>query len=81
MGFRQAERRRSPGLRREDAAVLAGMSLKWYTWLEQGRDINFSLDVLDRVSRALRLSSAEREYLLGLMQRRAAPDVDRERHV
>ena len=77
VGFRQAERRRSPGLRREDAAVLAGMSLKWYTWLEQGRDINFSLDVLDRVSRALRLSSAEREYLLGLMQRRAAPSVDR----
>ena len=77
VGFRQAERRRSPGLRREDAAVLAGMSLKWYTWLEQGRDINFSLDVLDRVSRALRLSSAEREYLLGLMQRRAAPSIDR----
>jgi transcriptional regulator with XRE-family HTH domain len=77
VGFRQAERRRSPGLRREDAAVLAGMSLKWYTWLEQGRDINFSLDVLDRVSRALRLSAAEREYLLGLMQRRHAPDAER----
>jgi transcriptional regulator with XRE-family HTH domain len=78
VGFRQADKRRSPGLRREDAAVLAGVSLKWYTWLEQGRDINFSADVLDRVSRALRLSPAEREYLLGLMQRRAAPDCDRE---
>jgi transcriptional regulator with XRE-family HTH domain len=78
VGFRQPEKRRSPGLRREDAAVLASVSLKWYTWLEQGREINFSADLLDRVSRALRLSPAEREYLLGLMQRRGAPDVDRD---
>ena len=52
VGLSSADRRRSPGLRREDAAVLAGLSVKWYTWLEQGRDINFSSDVLDRVSRA-----------------------------
>ena len=58
--------------------MLARVSLKWYTWLEQGRDINFSADLLDRVSRALRLSFAEREYLLGLMQRRAAPEIEHE---
>jgi hypothetical protein len=63
-------------LRREDAAVLAGLSVKWYTWLEQGRDINFSSDVLDRVSRALRLSPAEREYLLGLMRKDPVPIAD-----
>jgi len=78
VGLCSADRRRSPGLRREDAAVLAGVSVKWYTWLEQGRDINFSADVLDRVSRALRLSSAEREYLLGLMHRRPAPITEHE---
>jgi hypothetical protein len=78
VGFRPPGKRRSPGLRREDAAVLASVSLKWYTWLEQGRDINFSTDLVDRVARALRLSPAEREYLLGLMQRGGAPDVDRD---
>jgi transcriptional regulator with XRE-family HTH domain len=76
VGLSSADRRRSPGLRREDAAVLAGLSVKWYTWLEQGRDINFSSDVLDRVSRALRLSPAEREYLLGLMRKDPVPIAD-----
>jgi len=78
VGLCGADRRRSPGLRREDAAVLAGVSVKWYTWLEQGRDINFSADVLDRVSRALRLSAAEREYLLGLMHSRHPSSAQRE---
>jgi hypothetical protein len=53
--------------------MLAGISLRWYTWLEQAKDVNFSADVLDRVSRALRLSSAEREYLLCLMRKDPAP--------
>jgi hypothetical protein len=78
VGFRRPERPRSPGLRREDAAVLARVSLKWYTWLEQGRDINFSADLLDRVSRTLRLSPTEREYLLALTQSRSAPDIARD---
>jgi transcriptional regulator with XRE-family HTH domain len=77
VGLGDALRRKSPGLRREDVAVLAGVSFKWYTWLEQGRDVNFSKDVLDRVSTALRLSSSERRYFLALMERRS-PNVVRD---
>ena len=66
-----AGRRKVPGLRREDVAVLAQVSVKWYTWLEQGRDLNFSEDVLCRVSRVLRLSHAEQTYLLALTRRRS----------
>ncbi|CAL9418937.1 helix-turn-helix transcriptional regulator [Streptomyces sp. enrichment culture] len=55
--------RRTPGLRREEVAVLAGVGVSWYTWLEQGRDINVSADVLDAVARVLRLDAAEREHL------------------
>lgn len=47
-----AGRRRTPGLRREEVAVLAGVGLSWYTWLEQGREINVSGSVLDAISRA-----------------------------
>ncbi|TDC76643.1 helix-turn-helix transcriptional regulator [Streptomyces hainanensis] len=56
-------RRRTPGLRREEVALLADVSVSWYTWLEQGRDINVSADVLDAIARALRLDEAERAYL------------------
>ncbi|MEV0251739.1 helix-turn-helix transcriptional regulator [Nocardia sp. NPDC050712] len=55
--------RRTPGLRREEVAVLAGVGVSWYTWLEQGRDINVSPDVLDAVARVLRIDGAEREHL------------------
>ncbi|WP_234365809.1 helix-turn-helix transcriptional regulator [Streptomyces albireticuli] len=55
--------RRAPGLRREEVAVLAGVGVSWYTWLEQGREINVSADVLDAVVRVLRLGPAEREHL------------------
>ncbi|MBF6496685.1 helix-turn-helix transcriptional regulator [Nocardia cyriacigeorgica] len=55
--------RRTPGLRREEVAVLAGVGVSWYTWLEQGRDINVSGDVLDAIARVLRLDAAEREHL------------------
>ncbi|MFI7103703.1 helix-turn-helix transcriptional regulator [Streptomyces sp. NPDC050161] len=55
--------RRTPGLRREEVAVLAGVGVSWYTWLEQGRDINVSADVLDAVARVLRLDDAERAHL------------------
>ncbi|MFG2228245.1 helix-turn-helix transcriptional regulator [Streptomyces sp. NPDC048644] len=55
--------RRTPGLRREEVAVLAGVGVSWYTWLEQGRDINVSADVLDAVARVLRLDDAERVHL------------------
>ncbi|MCT2590374.1 helix-turn-helix transcriptional regulator [Streptomyces sp. N2-109] len=56
-------RRRTPGLRREEVAVLAGVGASWYQWLEQGRDITVSPQVLDAVARVLRLSDAERRHL------------------
>ncbi|MEU1090385.1 helix-turn-helix transcriptional regulator [Streptomyces sp. NPDC005576] len=59
-------RRRTPGLRREEVAVLAGVGVSWYQWLEQGRDISVSPQVLDSVGRVLRLSSAERRHLYAL---------------
>jgi transcriptional regulator with XRE-family HTH domain len=58
--------RRTPGLRREEVAMLAGVSVTWYTWLEQGRPINASVDVLEALARTLRLDAAEREHLLAL---------------
>src|SRR5947209_6143499 len=59
-------RRRTPGLRREELAALAGVGVSWYTWLEQGRDVNPSPEVLDALARALRLDSAERRTLFAL---------------
>ncbi|MDQ1010870.1 transcriptional regulator with XRE-family HTH domain [Streptomyces sp. V4I23] len=59
-------RRRTPGLRREEVAVLAGVGISWYQWLEQGRDITVSPQVLDSVGRVLRLSSTERRHLYAL---------------
>ncbi|RSN71362.1 helix-turn-helix transcriptional regulator [Actinomadura sp. WAC 06369] len=75
VGMPSGGRRRTPGLRREEVAVLAGVGVSWYTWLEQGRDIKVSEDVLDAVARALRLDRAEREHLYllaGLNPPRAA---------
>src|ERR1700761_8177711 len=62
------ERRRTPGLRREEVAQRANISATWYTWLEQGRAGAPSADVLDRIARALMLTDTEREhlFLLGL---------------
>jgi transcriptional regulator with XRE-family HTH domain len=59
-------RRRTPGLRREELAALAGVGVSWYTWLEQGRDIHPSPEVLDALARALRLDQAERATLFAL---------------
>ncbi len=56
-------RRRTPGLRREEVAQRANVSATWYTWLEQGRGGSPSTDVLDRISRAMMLTDAEREHL------------------
>jgi len=63
-----AQRRRTPGLRREEVAQRAHISPTWYTWLEQGRGGAASADVLDRISQALMLTDVEREhlFLLGL---------------
>lgn len=59
-------RRRTPGLRREEVAQLAGVGVTWYTWLEQGRPINASTQVLDAIARTLRLDGAERQHLYRL---------------
>jgi transcriptional regulator with XRE-family HTH domain len=70
-------RRRTPGLRREEVAQLAGVSVSWYTWLEQGREIRASAGTLDRVAEALRLDYTERVHLFALSERRppgAPPD-------
>lgn len=64
------ERRRTPGLRREEVAQRAHVSPTWYTWLEQGRGGAPSADVLDRLARALSLSDVEREHLYLLAQHR-----------
>jgi transcriptional regulator with XRE-family HTH domain len=63
-----AQRRRTPGLRREEVAQRANISPTWYTWLEQGRGGAPSADVLDRIAKALLLTDLEREhlFLLGL---------------
>ncbi len=64
VGLPNGGRRRTPGLRREEVAQLAGVGATWYTWLEQGRDVRASMDVLEALSRALRLTPAERTHLV-----------------
>jgi transcriptional regulator with XRE-family HTH domain len=68
VGLPPAARRRTPGLRREEVATLAGVGVTWYTWLEQGRDINASTQVLDSVARTLLLDPHEREHLFRLAE-------------
>jgi transcriptional regulator with XRE-family HTH domain len=72
VGLSDGARRRTPGLRREEVAQLSGVSPTYYAFLEQGRDISPSSQVLDALARALRLSPAERDHLYALAQR-AAP--------
>src|SRR5262249_4311151 len=61
-------RRKTPGLRREELALLAGVGVSWYTWLEQGREINVSTQVLDALARTLRLDRAERWHMYVLAE-------------
>ena len=72
VGLPAGRARRTPGLRREEIALLAGVSVTWYTWLEQGRPINASVDVLEALARTLRLDDAERRHLLTLATRTTA---------
>jgi hypothetical protein len=69
-GFPEGGRRRTPGLRRQEVALLAGMSVDWYTWMEQARPIQVSVQVIESLARALRLDANERRhlYLLALRQ-------------
>ncbi|MFD1148295.1 helix-turn-helix transcriptional regulator [Saccharothrix hoggarensis] len=63
VGFPTGPRRRSLGLRRDEVAVLAGVSPTWYTYLEQGRDIRPSREVVDSLARVLCLTEDERRYV------------------
>lgn len=63
VGLPSAGHRRTPGLRREEVAVLAGLSTTWYTYLEQGRGREVSPSVLDSIARVLRLTEDERRYV------------------
>lgn len=77
LGLPEGARRRTPGLRREEAAQLSGLSVTWYTWLEQGRDMSLSPAALGRLASAMRLRRAERAYLFDLAGRRdPGPDAD-----
>jgi transcriptional regulator with XRE-family HTH domain len=66
VGLPIAGRRRTPGLRREEVAQLAGVGVTWYTWLEQGRDIKASEQVLGAIAGTLRLDPHERRHLFAL---------------
>jgi transcriptional regulator with XRE-family HTH domain len=66
VGVAFSGRRRTPGLRREEVAQLAGVGVTWYTWLEQGRDIKVSDQVLEAIARTLMLDRDERTHLFTL---------------
>jgi transcriptional regulator with XRE-family HTH domain len=66
VGLPRGRRRRTPGLRREEVAQLSAVGVTWYTWLEQARDIQVSVQVLDALARALLLDASERAHLFQL---------------
>lgn len=65
-GIRTTARRRVKGLRRDEVAELADISVTWYTWLEQGRDVNVSAQALERIAAALRCDDQQKQYLFQL---------------
>ena len=79
VGLSAAQRRRTPGLRREEVAHLAGMSVTWYTWLEQKRPIHVSAGALDNLARVLRLDPIERIQLFQLALRQPVIDSTSQR--
>lgn len=66
VGLPRGLRRRTPGLRREEVAQLSAVGVTWYTWLEQARDIQVSVQVLDALARTLMLDGSERAHLFQL---------------
>ncbi|MGC5772622.1 helix-turn-helix transcriptional regulator [Paenibacillus pabuli] len=68
-GLPESGRRRTPGLRRSEVALLADVGLDWYTYLEQGRHINVSAEVLDRIGEVLQLDESERRHLYYLARK------------
>jgi transcriptional regulator with XRE-family HTH domain len=77
VGLTTYGRRRTPGLRREEVAQLAGVGVTWYTWLEQGRDINVSTQVLEALARTLQFDRHEHAHLLALAGVPDAAPLDR----
>ncbi|HEX4818119.1 MAG TPA: helix-turn-helix transcriptional regulator [Nonomuraea sp.] len=76
-GLPRGHRRRLAGLRREEVALLAGVSSTWYTYLEQGRrGVNPSRQVLDSLARVLRLDDAETRYLHRLADQAVDATID-----
>lgn len=75
VGLQASGRRRTPGLRREEVAAMAGVGITWYTWLEQGRDIGVSSEFLDDLCKVLKLDSAERRHLYMLAQKRPPKEL------
>lgn len=75
-GFPGGQRRRARGLRREEVAQLAAISPTWYTWIEQGREVNVSAEALTRLSVALKLTRSERAYLFEMAGRRLADESE-----
>lgn len=73
VGLPSAGHRRTPGLRREEVAALAGVGLTWYTWFEQGRDIQVSESFLLKVAKALKLDDSECSHLFLLAHGRPPP--------
>jgi transcriptional regulator with XRE-family HTH domain len=74
VGLPNGFRRRTPGLRREEVAMLAGVGTTWYTWLEQGRDVRPSPEVLAALADVLQLGPAERRHLF-ILNDRPAPQA------
>ncbi|TBL81846.1 helix-turn-helix transcriptional regulator [Paenibacillus thalictri] len=74
-GLTFSGRRRTPGLRRGEVALLAGISVDWYTWLEQARNIQVSTQVLDSIARALQLDANERNHLFMLALQQLPADL------
>jgi transcriptional regulator with XRE-family HTH domain len=73
VGLPSGGRRRTPGLRREEVAALAGVGITWYTWFEQGREIGVSEDFLLRLAKILKLDDAECCHLFLLAHQRPPP--------
>lgn len=73
VGLPRGSRRRAPGLRRAEVAQLAGVSVDWYTWLEQGRPITVSTQVLESLVQALHLNTDERAHLFFLAHQQPPP--------
>ena len=75
VGLPPGLRRRTPGLRREEVAQLANIGVSWYVWLEQGREVNPSAQVLDSLAGALRLTPNERRHLFVLAGQMLSPQT------